>query len=66
MKESLDRELDDNHFLDKFSSRFEEALERIRGELDECFEAVDDLPGTLRGTVSSRGSALGWLGVCTG
>lgn len=49
MKESIDRELDDDHFSDKFTSRFEEALERIRGELDECFEAVDDLPnGSLK------------------
>lgn len=44
MKESIDREVDDEHFSEKFTARFEEALVQIRSELDECFEAVDDIP----------------------
>jgi hypothetical protein len=49
MKESVDRELDEGHFSEQFTARFEEALEQVRVELDECFEAVDDMPnGNLK------------------
>jgi len=49
MQEFVRRELDDDHFSGEFEKRFEDALLRIRNELDECFEAVDDLPnGNLK------------------
>lgn len=44
MKESVLREVADDHFSDDFYARFDTALEEIREALDECYDAIDDLP----------------------
>ena len=44
LKESVIRELASDHFSKDFYARFDEALADIRDALDECYDAVDDLP----------------------
>lgn len=44
MHESILRELADGHFSDDFLERFENALTEVRDAVDECYNAVDDLP----------------------
>lgn len=44
MRESIERELTEDHFSDRFYARMNQALEDAREAIDECFDAVDDLP----------------------
>ena len=44
MKESVVRELDNDHFSDEFYEKFDSALIDVRTALAACYTAVDDLP----------------------
>ena len=46
MKEAVDREISDDHFSEAFIMKFEVATVAIRASVDECYEAIDDLPGS--------------------
>jgi hypothetical protein len=44
MRESVEREVADDHFSQRFFDRLERALEDAREAIDSCYDAVDVLP----------------------